>query len=265
VVSSCPAQSYLVLVGTEAKVLDSLTVVLGATQEQGVSTGGLLKSKLVKGQGAAASSQDAGAGGGGEAQGSDLDLGDLEQAVVVGDGADNDDCLLVVAVLQVGLDTRQGDGRAVDAGGKQAAQDNLVEGRVGTTCRWRVVSKKKKNTVGSSGGLDRRRCLDLRARKRYSFTRSLRYALSLLGALRWVLRTWWRSRSIPTKRQKFPRQPLAQVCSDVCGSTRKAEGVLPPLPAQSKTPRLGRRIGSAIVFAETVSDRPLAYKGLKEI
>lgn len=120
--------------GTEAEVLDSLTAVLGATQEQGVGTSGLLKSELVEGQGAAAGGQDARAGGGGEPQGGDLDLGDLEQAVVIGDGADNNDRLLVVAVLQVGLDTGQGDGGAVDAGGKEAAQDNLVEGGVGTTC-----------------------------------------------------------------------------------------------------------------------------------
>lgn len=123
----------LVLVGTEAEVLDGLTVVLGATQEQGVGTGGLLKSKLVEGQGAAASGQNARAGGGGEPKGGDLDLGDLEQTVVVGDGADNNDRLLLVAILQVGLDAGQGNGRAVDAGHKEAAQDNLVEGRVGTT------------------------------------------------------------------------------------------------------------------------------------
>ena len=128
--------------GTEAEVLDGLTVVLGATEEQCVGTGGLLKGELVEGQGAAACGQNARAGGGGEPQGSDLDLGDLEQAVVVGDGADNNDRLLVVAVLQIGLDTGQGDGRAVDAGGKEATQDNLVEGRVGTTYCWRVVSKR---------------------------------------------------------------------------------------------------------------------------
>lgn len=120
--------------GTEAEVLDGLTAVLGATQQQGVGAGGLLKSELVKGQGAAASGENARAGGGGESQGSDLDLGDLEQTVVIGDGADDDDRLLVVAILQVGLDTGQRDGRTVDAGGKETAQDNLVEGRVGTTC-----------------------------------------------------------------------------------------------------------------------------------
>lgn len=207
--ASCPGESYLVLVGTEAEVLDGLTAVLGATQEQGVGTGGLLKSELVEGQGAAAGGQDARAGGGGEPQGGDLDLGDLEQAVVVGDGADNNDRLLVIAVLQVGLDTGQGDGGAVDAGGKEAAQDNLVEGGVGTACCLAVFNQPFAGCANNCQG-----CCDLRARKRYSFTRSLRYALSLLGALRWLLRTWWRSRSIPTKRQNFPRQPLAQVCSE---------------------------------------------------
>lgn len=223
--------------GTEAEVLDGLTVVLGATQEQGVGTGGLLERQLVEGQGAAAGGQDARAGGGGEPQGSDLDLGDLEQAVVVGDGADNNDRLLVVAVLQVGLDAGQGDGRAVDARGKEAAQDNLVEGRVGTTCCWRVVSKRAclrglRCAVGGCWGWD------LRARKRYSFTRSLRYALSLLGALRWVLRTWWRSRSIPTKRQKFPRQPLAQVCSERYAAALAGPKSVTTSARSIQTPRL---------------------------
>lgn len=159
--ASCPGQSYLVLVGTEAEVLDGLTVVLGATQEQGVGTGGLLKSELVEGQGAAAGGQDARAGGGGEPQGGDLDLGDLEQAVVVGDGADHNDRLLVITVLKVGLDARQGDGRAVDAGGKEAAQDNLVEGGVGTTCCWQSVSKQVADSISCCQGW-----YDLRARKR---------------------------------------------------------------------------------------------------
>jgi hypothetical protein len=30
----------------------------------------------------------------------------------------------------------------------------------------------------------------IRARKRYSFTRTCKYTFSLLGALRWLLRTW---------------------------------------------------------------------------
>lgn len=126
-----PADTYLVLVGTEAEVLDSLTGVLGATQQQGVGAGGPLEGELIEGLGRATSSQDASAGGGGEAQGSDVHLGDLEQAGVIGDGADDDNGLLLV-MLEVGVDAREGDGRAVHAGHEQTAQDDLVEGSIGT-------------------------------------------------------------------------------------------------------------------------------------
>lgn len=119
------------LVGAEAKVPDSLTGVLGATQQQGVGAGGLLEGELIEGLGRATSGNDASAGSGGEAQGSDVHLGDLEQAGVIGDGADNDNGLLLV-VLEVGVDAREGDGRAVHARHKQTAQDDLVEGSIGT-------------------------------------------------------------------------------------------------------------------------------------
>lgn len=122
------------LVGAHAEVADTLTGVLGTAQQQGVGASGLLKGQLVEGLDGAAGGEDASAGGGGETQSSDIHLGDLKQADVIGDGADNDDGLLLVAVLEVGGDARQRDGRAVDAGHKQAAQDNLVEAGVGTTC-----------------------------------------------------------------------------------------------------------------------------------
>lgn len=122
------------LVGTHAEVADGLTGVLGTTQQQGVGTSGLFEGQLIESLDGAAGSEDASAGGRGETQGSDVHLGDLEETDIVGDGADNDDRLLLVAVLEVGCDTRQGDGRAVDAGHEQSAQDNLVEARVGTAC-----------------------------------------------------------------------------------------------------------------------------------
>lgn len=120
------------LVGTEAEVLDGLTGVLGATEQQGVGTGGLLQGELVESLGSAASSQDTGTGSSGETQGSDVHLGNLEQTGVIGDGADNDDGLLLVAVLDVGVDAGERHGRSVHAGHEQTAQHDLVEGRVGT-------------------------------------------------------------------------------------------------------------------------------------
>ena len=129
----------LVGVGTEAEVLDSLTGVLGATEEDGVGTGGETGGNLVDGESLTASLLNAGAGRGGEAQGSDGELGELKEAVVVGDGADNDNGLALV-VLRIGLvggssdDLGEGDGRAVDLGHHKTAEDNLVEGSVGAAC-----------------------------------------------------------------------------------------------------------------------------------
>jgi len=78
----------LVRVGAHAEVLDSLTGVLGSTEEEGVGSGGEAGSDLVDGEGLAAGLQDACAGGRGEAERSDGELGEVEETVVIGDGAD---------------------------------------------------------------------------------------------------------------------------------------------------------------------------------
>jgi len=123
----------LVLVRAETKVLEGLARVLGATQEERVGAGRLGQSELIERDRLAASSRDASASSGGEAQSRDFGLGRLEQAVIIGDGANYDDRLLLVAVLQVGGDTGERHGRAVDARHEEAAEDDLVEGAVGTT------------------------------------------------------------------------------------------------------------------------------------
>lgn len=120
----------LVLVGTEAEVLDGLTGVLGTTKKEGVGTGGLLESELVEGDGLAASGSDAGTGGSGEAEGRNGDLGDVQETAVIGDSADNNDGLVLIAVLEVARNTGDRDGRAVDAAHEEAAEHDLVEGRV---------------------------------------------------------------------------------------------------------------------------------------
>jgi hypothetical protein len=122
-----------VLVGTEAEVLDGLAGVLGATEDQGVAAGRGTQGKLVQGDGLAASGNDAGTGGGGEAQGSDVDLGEGQQAVVVGDGADNNNGALLTLLVDVGHNAGQRHGRTVDLGHEKAAEDDLVERGVGTT------------------------------------------------------------------------------------------------------------------------------------
>ena len=78
----------LARVGTEAKVLESLTGVLGSTEEEGVGSGGGAGSNLVDGEALTTSLLDAGAGGGSEAESRNGELGELEHAVVVSNGAD---------------------------------------------------------------------------------------------------------------------------------------------------------------------------------
>lgn len=121
------------LVGTEAEVLDGLTAVLGATEDQGVATSGGTKSKLVQSDSFATSGHNAGTGGGGEAESRNSNLGAGEKTVVVSNGADDDDGALLALLVDVGNDARQGNGRTVDLGHEESAEDNLVEGRVGTT------------------------------------------------------------------------------------------------------------------------------------
>jgi len=146
-----------VAVGTEAEVADGLTGVLGTTEDQGVGTSGGTEGQLVEGDGLTTGGQDAGTGGGGEAQSSHGDLGELEETVVVGDGAHNNNGALLV-LGDVGNDAGQRDRGTVDLGHKKAAQDDLVEGRVGTAyCEDRVISM---------GGVPCRIAVDLRARKR---------------------------------------------------------------------------------------------------
>lgn len=124
-------RAYLVLVGTEAEVLDGLAGVLGAAEQEGVGTSGLLKGQLVEGDDLAAGRGDAGTGGGGDPESGNRHLGNGQEAVVIRDSADDDDRLVLVAVLEVGRNAGQRDGRTVDTAHEQAAEDHLVEGRIG--------------------------------------------------------------------------------------------------------------------------------------
>ena len=57
-----------------------------------------------------------------------LDFGAVEDAVVVGDGADdNDDFALPAGLFHLPGDLGDGDGRPVDLGHEEAAEDDAVE------------------------------------------------------------------------------------------------------------------------------------------
>lgn len=120
--------------GTEAEVLDSLTGVLGATEEQSVGTGRGAQGKLVQSQGLTTGLLDAGTGGSGETQSSDRQLGDVQETVVVSDGTDDNDGLALLGLGDVGSNARERDGGTVDARHKETAENSLVELGLRTAC-----------------------------------------------------------------------------------------------------------------------------------
>jgi hypothetical protein len=92
----------LVLVGSHAKVLDSLAVVARTAEEDGVGAGGGAQGQLVESESLSAPGEDASAGGGREAEGSDREtFGEdvVLDADVIGNGAHDDDGLLGVGGL----------------------------------------------------------------------------------------------------------------------------------------------------------------------
>ena len=117
------------LVGAHAEVLDGLTGVPLAAEEDGVRTGGRTECELVESENLAASLQNTLLGGGGETKGSDRELGDLKQTNVIGDGADNDDDLGITlrSVLSLLHNARKGNGWAVDLGEEEAVEDGLKQ------------------------------------------------------------------------------------------------------------------------------------------
>lgn len=135
-------------VRAKAEVLDGLTSVLGATEEEGVSPGGRAERKLVQGQHLTAGLLDPGSGGGGEAEGRDRELGDGQDAVVIGNGADDDDGLALVGFGGVLDDAGERDGRAVDPGHEQAAQHDFVE--VGISAAWGILYQHRRSRKASA-------------------------------------------------------------------------------------------------------------------
>jgi hypothetical protein len=121
-----------VLVGSEAKVLDGFSGVLWSSEEEGVASGWGTESQLVQSQNFTTSSKDASTGGSSETEGSNADLGNGQETVVIGDSANNDDGSLLL-LSRLGSDSGDRDGRSVDTGHKESSQNDLVEGGIGTT------------------------------------------------------------------------------------------------------------------------------------
>ena len=115
------------LVGAHAEVLDGLTSVPLAAEQDGVRTSGGAERQLVEGQDLTASLQNALLGRLGEAEGGNSELGHLQKADIIGHSADSDDDLgVTVGCVRSLLDNPgEGNGRTVDLGEEQAVEDRL--------------------------------------------------------------------------------------------------------------------------------------------
>lgn len=93
--STCTQIAYLVFVGSETEMFDSLSGVLGTSKEQGVASGWSSECELIQSQSLTTSCNDASTGGGSKSERSNAELWDNQKAVVIGNGADDNDRLVV--------------------------------------------------------------------------------------------------------------------------------------------------------------------------
>jgi hypothetical protein len=151
--------SYLVLVWAEAEVLDCLTGVLWSSEEQGVASSRSAESQLIQSQSLSSSSDDASTSSSSESESGNAELGDGQEAVVIGDGANDYNSALVILTGFVGNNSRDGDRGSVDAGHEESAENDLVERRVGSAYR-------RKGRLGLLSRAAKRGAGNLRAKKR---------------------------------------------------------------------------------------------------
>jgi len=104
-----------VLARTGTDVTKDLSRVLGTAKEDRFLAERSTECEGIKSQGLAAGLKDPCLGGLGEAKSRDRELGYLEEADIVRNGANNYDCLAFARALSVADDARERDGRAVNA------------------------------------------------------------------------------------------------------------------------------------------------------
>lgn len=105
---------------------------LAPSEEKGVGASGRAESELVESEDLAAVLEDALAGALSEPQSTDCELGEVEEAGIIGDGADDDDNLVFLALGKAShLDQRQRG--LVGPAHAQALENDAVEVRAGPT------------------------------------------------------------------------------------------------------------------------------------
>ena len=122
------------LVWTHAEMFYRLSGVLWSSEEKGVASGWSSQGQLIQGQDLTTGCNDASTSGGSEAESRNAELWDGQETVVIGYSTNDDNGLVVRLLGSVGGNSRDGNWRSVDAGHKKSAEDNLVEGGVGSAC-----------------------------------------------------------------------------------------------------------------------------------
>lgn len=117
----------LVLVRTHAEMLDGLTGVPLAAEQDGVRPGGRAESELVEGQDLTAGLEDALLGRLGEPEGGDGELRNFQKTDIIRHGTDSDDDLGIAVGRALGLlnDAREGKGGTVRLGEEKTVEERL--------------------------------------------------------------------------------------------------------------------------------------------
>lgn len=132
--------NHLVLVWAHSKVLNGLSGVLWSSEQKSVASSRSSQRQLIQSQDFTSSSNDAGACGGGEPESSNADLRNSEKTVIIGNGANDDDGLVVRLLRCVRYNSGERNWRAVHTGHEQSSENDLVEGSISSACK--VISVK---------------------------------------------------------------------------------------------------------------------------
>lgn len=115
------------LVWSHSEVLDGLSGVLWSSEEEGVASGWSSQCQLIESQSLTTGCENASTSGSGEAESCNAELWDGQQTVVISDGTDNDDGLVVALLGSVGDNSGDGDWGSVDLGHEESSENDLVE------------------------------------------------------------------------------------------------------------------------------------------
>ena len=115
------------LMRSEAEVLDSLSSVLGSSEQESVASGRGSQCQLIQSQSFSTCGKDTRTSCCGEPEGSNAELRNSQETVVIGDCANNDNSLVVGLLGRVGNNSRNRNRRSVDAGHEESAKNDLVE------------------------------------------------------------------------------------------------------------------------------------------